>query len=167
MIGKDDDSLGALIHDVAHLLRLVIDREVAQHNLTRAKWLALGMLDRRDGITQAELASELELGNATVGRLVDRLEERGFIERRADPVDRRVNRVFIRPSARPQLKQLEDIASDVRKRALKGLGKADQRQLLWLLEKVKSNLNGSLQRSAVLCLGLAQSMIAQNLSAFV
>ena len=96
MIGKDDNSLGALLHDVAHLLRKKVDREVEPYNLTRAKWQALGVLDRKEGLTQTELAGELELGVATVGRLVERLEARGFIERRPDPIDARVKRLFIR-----------------------------------------------------------------------
>ena len=79
MIGKDDNSLGALLHDVAHQLRVVIDREVAPYNLTRAKWVALGMLDRKEGLTQTELAARLEIGDATVGRLIDRLETRGSL----------------------------------------------------------------------------------------
>ncbi len=159
MIGKEDNSLGALLHDVAHLLRLVIDREVAPFNLTRAKWLALGILDRKEGLTQAELAEELELGNATVGRLVDRLEERGFVERRLDLVDRRMKRIFIRSSARPSLDELEDVAADVRKRAFKGLSRSDQRHLLGYLEIIKNNLNDGMQRSVLLVLSIVQPVL--------
>ena len=141
MIGQDDSSLGALIHDVAHLLRIVIDREVAPFNLTRAKWLALGILDRKEGLTQTELAEELELGNATVGRLLVRLEQRGFVERRPDPEDSRVKRIFIKPSARPELEKLEDVATTVRTAALAGISEAEQRQLSELLKRMKSNLS--------------------------
>jgi len=113
MIGKDDNSLGALLHDVAHLLRTTIDRNVGPYNLTRAKWLALGVLSRKEGLTQTELANELELGVATVGRLVERLEARGFLERRLDPLDARVKRVYIRDAARPELDELEQVAVNV------------------------------------------------------
>lgn len=146
MIGKDSNSLGALLHDVAHLLRITIDREVEPYNLTRAKWQALGVLDRNEGVTQAELARELELGVATVGRLVERLEARGFIERRPDPVDARVKRLFIRDAARPELDELEEVATDVRKSALRGINNAEQAELVRLLKKMKRNL------SALLCL---------------
>lgn len=159
MIGKDDNSLGALLHDVAHLLRTVIDRKVAPYNLTRAKWLALGILDRKEGLTQTELAEELELGNATVGRLVDRLEERGFVERRPDPVDRRIKRIYISRSARPKLDKLEDIAADVRKRALNDLSRADQRRLLGYLQTIKKNLDDGMQRSVLFVLSFAQSVL--------
>ena len=146
MIGKDNNSLGALLHDVAHLLRTTIDREVEPYNLTRAKWQALGVLNRMEGVTQSELASELELGVATVGRLVERLEARGFIERRPDPIDARVKRLFIRDAARPELDELEAVATNVRKSALKGINNAEQAELIRLLRKMKRNL------SALLCL---------------
>ena len=73
MITKHDDLLGTLIHDVAHLLRLDIDRRLKDHNLTRVKWLALGIIANQPHLTQRELAEKMELGNAAVGRLVDRL----------------------------------------------------------------------------------------------
>ena len=141
MIGKDNNSLGALLHDVAHLLRTTIDREVEPYNLTRAKWQALGVLDRKEGVTQSELAKELELGVATVGRLVERLEARGFIERRPDPIDARVKRLFIQDAARPELDELEEVATTVRKSALRGINTAEQAELVRLLRKMKRNLS--------------------------
>lgn len=147
MIGKDDNSLGGLLHDVAHLLRTTIDREVEPHNLTRAKWQALGVLVRHEGLTQTELANELELGVATVGRLVERLEARGFIERRPDPIDARLKRLFIREEARCELDELEQVAASVRKTALKGINRSEQATLVQLLKKIKQNLG------AVLCIG--------------
>lgn len=140
MIGKHDNSLGALIHDVAHLLRTVIDREVAPYNLTRAKWLALGVLDRKEGLTQTELAEALELGNATVGKLLERLEERGFVTRKADDQDSRVKRIFINPAARPRIVELEAVAADVRSTALKKITKSQQKELVALLSTIKANL---------------------------
>ncbi|MZR30010.1 MarR family winged helix-turn-helix transcriptional regulator [Sneathiella litorea] len=140
MLSKKDNTLGTLVHEVAHLLRTHIDRRVEPYNLTRAKWLALGVLDRREGITQTELADYLELDKSTIGRLLDRLEERGFIRREKDPDDRRILRVFIAETAHPVLSELEQVADDVRQQALSGLSKAEQTQLLTLLGKVKANL---------------------------
>lgn len=144
MIGKDDNSLGALLHDVAHALRMTIDRAVEPHNLTRAKWLALGILSRREGLTQAELANELELGAATVGRLVERLEARGFVERKPDPVDARVKRLFVKNEARSELDALEKVSADVRKSALKGISSDEQATLAQLLRRMKQNLGAML-----------------------
>ena len=157
MIGQDNNSLGVLLHDVAHLLRVTIDREVAPYNLTRAKWLALSVLNRKEGMTQTELAAELELGDATVGRLVERLEDRGFIERRPDLFDARVKRLFICEAAQPELFELEIVANDMRAEALRGLTKADQRLLVKYLKTIKKNLSAACQTLVFVVAGVVHS----------
>lgn len=140
MIGKSDDTLGFLVHDVARMLRSLIDRRVEKYNLTRAKWQALGVLDLKEGITQTELATALELERSTVGRLVDRLEKRGFLERRPDPEDRRIFRLYISDVAKPILNDLEHVAEEVRGLALAGLSDEDTAELKRMLKTVKENL---------------------------
>lgn len=62
--------------------------------LTAAQSRILTILERSAGLTQTELAEEAEMEKAPLGRLLDRMEEIGLIERRADPEDRRVRRVY-------------------------------------------------------------------------
>ncbi len=140
MITKNDDLLGTLIHDVAHLLRLDIDRRLSSHNLTRVKWLALGIIHENGPMTQAELAAQLELGHASVGRLVDRLEERGFVTRRADPNDRRSYLLSETRSAKTLLKELSGMSTELREEALKNVAPSDIKTLSKSLKKVKANL---------------------------
>ncbi|MFM1815025.1 MAG: hypothetical protein RLZ98_1720 [Pseudomonadota bacterium] len=155
MINGNKEAVGALLHDVAHLLRTVIDREALPHNLTRAQWLTLEILEKSQGLTQVELAERLELGNPAVGRLIDRLEERGFVERRADPADRRIKRVYLRgETALPILDELREVADDVRDKALKGLSRNEQRQLATILKAMKSNLSGVRARFCLPLVGL-------------
>jgi len=140
MIGKNGDRLGFLVHDVARMLRSLIDRRVEKFNLTRAKWQALGILDLSEGLSQTELANTLELERSTVGRLTDRLEERGFVERRPDPEDRRAFRLYLSDTARPVLDELEDVAEEVRLIALEGLSEPERVELRRMLTIVKGNL---------------------------
>lgn len=140
MITKHDDLLGTLVHDVAHLLRLDIDRRVAPHNLTRIKWLALGIIDRNAGLTQAEVAAELELGAAAVGRLIDRLEDRGFVVRSQSPDDRRAYFLSLTPEAEALVHALDGTAHDLRTDLLEGLSEREVSALNRGLSKLKSNL---------------------------
>jgi len=140
MITKDDDLLGTLIHDVAHLLRHDIDRRLEPHNLTRVKWLALGVLKRHGPMTQAKLSRKMELGNATVGRLVDRLEARAFVKRESGPNDRRSYHVVLTQNATDLLKQLDVTAAKFREEALASLSEAEIAYLNKGLIKLKSNL---------------------------
>jgi len=144
MIGKDEDLLGSLIHDVAHLLRLDIDGRLKAHNLTRVKWLALGVIQDNNDISQSDLAAILELGNATVGRLVDRLVEREFVVRGNDPADRRSYLLSLTPLALSTIQALSDVPGALEDDALIGLSQSDRAGLSRCLLKMKSNLRNRL-----------------------
>lgn len=140
MITKHDDLLGTLIHDVAHLLRLEIDQRVESKNLTRTKWLALGIIDANPGLSQSELAIELELGAAAVGRLVDRLVARNFVERRSTDSDRRAYQLYLTRDARKLITKLDGVSAQLRKDVLRGLEDEDVSRLTHGLQQLKKNL---------------------------
>ena len=110
-----------LLNDVARLVRTVADREARAHGMTRAQWMILFRLRRRDGMTQRELAEVLEVEPITVGRLVDRLEARGLVERRADPRDRRCWRLHLTPAAPPVFAELDEARERVDEEVTRGL----------------------------------------------
>ncbi len=95
-----------LVNDVGRMLRTEADRRARTHNMTRAQWVMLMRLNRQPGLSQKELAELLEVEPITVARLADRLEARSLIERRPDPLDRRVWRLHLLPEAQPLLEQL-------------------------------------------------------------
>ena len=98
--------LGFLIHDVSRLRRKVVDRVLKPLDVTRSQWWVLAFISRKDGLPQTQLANELDVGKVGVGALIDRLESSGFVLRQADPVDRRVKRVFVTKQARGFLEKL-------------------------------------------------------------
>jgi MarR family transcriptional regulator for hemolysin len=101
-----DRDLLIILHDVARLIRTRIDASARAYGMTRAQWIILARLDRQPGMSQNELATICEVEPITVGRLVDRLEARGMVERRADPSDRRVRRLHLLPASEPILKEI-------------------------------------------------------------
>lgn len=86
---------GFLIHDVSRLRRIVVDRALKPLGITRSQWWVLAFLSRRDGMTQTALAADLDLTKVAIGGLIDRMEQAGFVERRADERDARTRRVFL------------------------------------------------------------------------
>jgi DNA-binding MarR family transcriptional regulator len=86
---------GFLIHDVSRLRRIVVDRALKPLGVTRSQWWVLAFLSRHDGMTQTSLASDLDLTKVAIGGLLDRMENSGYVERRADPNDGRARRVFL------------------------------------------------------------------------
>jgi len=77
----------------------------------------------------------------TLVRLLDKLEAAGLVERRPDPADRRVRRLFLTEATGPLLEQLQGLASETREAALAGLTDAERQQLTDLLMKVRGNLS--------------------------
>ena len=101
-----DLRLGYLIHDVSRLRRMMFDRALAPLGITRSQWWVLAFISRKDGLPQTQLANELDVGKVAVGALIDRLESSGFVIRQADPVDRRVKRVYVTKQAKGFLEKL-------------------------------------------------------------
>lgn len=87
--------LGFLIHDVSRLRRTVVDKALKPLGITRSQWWVLTNLSRDQSheMMQTELAQVLDIGKVALGGLLDRLEAAGYIERKADPSDRRAKRV--------------------------------------------------------------------------
>lgn len=145
MSGREPrENIGFIIGDVSRMLRTVYDRRVEPLGLTRAQWRVMARISRQEGCTQTELAAVLEIEKPTVGRLIDRLEANGWVERRPDEKDARTKRVFLTPRAQHILQKMYALADDVLGAALAGLSKKDARQLELSLLQVKANLTGLL-----------------------
>ena len=136
------------IIDVARMLRTYADQLARQFGISRAQWGVLVRLDRSEGLKQSELAEILDLQPISLTRLLDRLAENGLIERRADPNDRRANRLFLRPAARPLLERLAELGKDMMKTVLEGLDPKSNERLLRDLGLVKDNLRSAIARNA-------------------
>jgi len=121
-----DLRLGYLIHDVSRLRRMMFDRALAPLGITRSPWWVLAFISRKDGLPQTQLANELDVGKVAVGALIDRLESSGFVIRQADPVDRRVKRVYVTKQARGFLEKLRKETDKFNARIVDGI---DRRQL--------------------------------------
>jgi DNA-binding MarR family transcriptional regulator len=144
---QDRRAIGFLIADVARLMRASFDRRVRQLGLTRAQWLVLVRLARRPGMTQSELAESLEVERATAGRMVDRLERKAWVERRADTADRRVNRLYLTAEAEAVQARVANLGGDLVDEALVPLAEAERLALAALLERVKVQLHGMAPRA--------------------
>jgi DNA-binding MarR family transcriptional regulator len=133
-------NFGFLLNDVARLLRTAYDRRIRALGLTRAQWWVLTHLFRNDGMTQTELAEVLEIEKPTLGRLLDRLEAKGWVRRTPDARDRRVWRVRLAEEVAPALRTMRVIAAELRRDALAGLSAAERERFVDSLLAIKANL---------------------------
>jgi MarR family transcriptional regulator for hemolysin len=134
--------------DVARMLRTFSDQRARQFGISRAQWVVLIRLDRSEGLKQSELAEILDLQPISLTRLLDRLAANGLIERRPDPNDRRANRLYLMPAARPLIQQLAALGEDMMAGVLEGISPSAQEALLRDLSLMKDNLRAAINRSA-------------------
>jgi MarR family transcriptional regulator for hemolysin len=136
----DGRYLAFLIMEAARLQRTVFDRRVRKIGFTRTQWMALRRVGDQPGVNQSELAELLEVEKATAGRVIDKLETFGWLERRPDDADRRVKRVYLTDLGRRIHSDITPIAEAMVEEELVGLSNKERETLTDLLLTVKQRL---------------------------
>jgi MarR family transcriptional regulator, transcriptional regulator for hemolysin len=134
-------TIGYLIADLSRLYGRVFDRRAAHLGLTRVQWRALKRIHTSEGITQSELADLLDMEPIAVGRVIDRLQKAGFVERRSDPDDRRVWRLHLLPQSDAVMHDIEAVATSVREDCLAGVDPHELETALKVLGQIRENLS--------------------------
>jgi MarR family transcriptional regulator, transcriptional regulator for hemolysin len=140
MVMNSTPTLGFLLHDVARLLRKRFEQRARHLGLTRSQWQTLAYLSRSEGIHQKALAEMLEIEPITLMRVLDKLAERGFVERRKHETDRRIWMLYLTDPARSLLSEIRELGEETRNDALRGISGPDRARLIEMLETMKSNL---------------------------
>jgi MarR family transcriptional regulator for hemolysin len=134
------------IMDVARLLKTYADQRARQFGISRAQWAVLLRINRMEGLKQSALAEMLDLQPISLTRLLDRLANNGLIERRPDPNDRRANRLYLKPAAKPLLDRLSELGADMMETVLEGLDATSIERMLEELGVLKDNLRRAINR---------------------
>ncbi|MGA3403569.1 MAG: MarR family transcriptional regulator [Acetobacteraceae bacterium] len=135
-------TLGFLLRDTSRLMRrrfVQRSREVGLP-INRSEASVLVHVDREPGMSQAQLAEQMDLEAISLVRLIDSLQAAGLIERRPHAHDRRIRTLWLTEAAQPILAQVRAVAEDVRAQAFVGIPAAEREVLLDLLVSVRSNL---------------------------
>lgn len=133
------ESPGLLINKLAHAMALEMDRRLKDHDVTMSQWAVLKQLWRQEGRSQVELQELLGLDGATVTGLVQRMTHLGLIQRRPDPGDKRVQRVFLTERGRA-LEQITGIfEEEVNAHALEGFSVDERAFFIRLLTRALQN----------------------------
>jgi DNA-binding MarR family transcriptional regulator len=126
--------------ETSRLLRGVVEQRLRPYGMTRAQFATLARLDRQDGLAQHELAEALEVQPIAMVRLVDQLSAEGLVERRNDPADRRVNRLYITGAGRERTREMESFKKAMGEELFEGFAEADILQLLEDFDRLHANL---------------------------
>jgi DNA-binding MarR family transcriptional regulator len=111
--------------ETGHALRKAFGRRAASVGVTGAQWKVLFKLTLKPGLRQTDLADMLDLEPISLTRQIDRLQEAGFVERSADPADRRAWRLHVTAKAEPIVAKLRAIADEMMRDAFTGVDPKD------------------------------------------
>jgi len=135
------DRLGFLLNDATRLLRKRFKARATEYGLSVAQWRLLFRLVREEGVPQARLAELLEIEPISVSRLLDRMEQAGWIVRRPSDSDRRVRMVYPTDKTRCAYVSIRKLADGIYDEAMAGLDEAQRETLLHGLRVVVDNLS--------------------------
>lgn len=137
---KLDDSIGFWINVVAGKMKNELNRSISKYNITAEQWAVLSRLWEEQGVTQKDLAERTGKDQPNTGRILDKLEKKGLVNRVPDTQDRRIVLVFLTDTGWELKEKLIPIATDVLIRAQRGIDGKDITYLKQILEKISRNI---------------------------
>ena len=138
-----DRALGFWIHRAHQALRNEMYRAFREvgADVTPEQWAVLVRLWERDGRTQQELCDATFRDKPTMSRIVDVLERRKLVQRRADPDDARTRQVVLTPAGTELRRTLVPAARGMVKRMLRGIDAKDAAVTRRTLEAIFANVS--------------------------
>jgi MarR family transcriptional regulator, transcriptional regulator for hemolysin len=132
-----------MLHELSRIISVHFDRVMGAHDLTHAQWWALMHIFQHEGATQSEIANIMQLGRASAGSVIERLEKKGWLERRPDPSDNRVKRVYLRDAAVPIFLLMNEEGQRIFKTWMAGIEPDAEGKMLAGLRRIKANAETS------------------------
>lgn len=109
--------------------------QAAGFELTSVQFAALDVVAQQPGIDQASLAATISFDRATIGGVVDRLEQKGLVERTVSPDDRRARLLHLTAAGRRQLAALRPVVEALQAEILAPLSAKERAAFLALARK--------------------------------
>jgi DNA-binding MarR family transcriptional regulator len=100
----------------------------------------LRLLASNDGISQRDMAETLHLARPTITKMLQAMERGGMIERRTDPDDQRLTRVYLTDSGRTRERALRAVSAEYVEQTIGTLSEDDRRELARLLEQLSESI---------------------------
>jgi DNA-binding MarR family transcriptional regulator len=136
----DPKSLQHLLGQVCHLHHGRIRSQFRALGLYRGQPGVLEALVEEDGLSHSELAAWMHVAPATITKMIQRMEKSGYVERREDPEDLRISRVYLTEAGRAIRADLQTVFKAVDAETFAGFSAAERAELERLLSKIRLNL---------------------------
>jgi len=109
--------------------------QAAGIDLTSVQFAALDAIAEQPGTDQASLSAAIGFDRATIGGVIDRLEQKGLVQRIVSPQDRRARQLSLTPEGRRLLAASRPVVEALQAEILAPLSPAEQARFLALAHK--------------------------------
>lgn len=134
-----DQQFGRLLKRVHQLWHQVINERLRPRGMSHSQWRVVLEVSRSGApMTQSALAAELGVESPTMVRLLDRLEQKGWITRAPCPTDRRARYVELTARARRLATEIEVVVCEVRQALLRDLRSSEVADCIAALSKIEA-----------------------------
>jgi len=136
-----ENSVGFLVNVTAKAFQKALDAELRKNvGVTLSQWRVIVTLVLQPGLTQKEIADKVGIEGATLVPVIDKMEKEGFLKRKPDSKDRRVNRIYLTPKADSLWSSMTESALRIRKISTKDISEDQIKNTLDILRKISKNL---------------------------
>ncbi|WP_042196146.1 MarR family winged helix-turn-helix transcriptional regulator [Paenibacillus camerounensis] len=137
---KQLQTLGYWLHHTSALHKRAFATETKKFGLTTEQYGLLLQLRDREKVSQKKLAGLIHKDQATTGKIVEKLEVKGFLKRLPDPSDRRAFQLYISDNGREVLNELIPIAETLETQAWEGITAEEMQLFESIMHRLQDNL---------------------------
>jgi DNA-binding MarR family transcriptional regulator len=137
---RETETLGQLLSQICRLNHVRMHALLDEIGLYRGQPHVLRALWEQEGLTHSRLAHTLHRSAATMTNMIKRMEKAGFVERRPDPADERVSRVYLTDAGRAIQDRVQQVWREAEAQAFAGFSEQERAQLQQIFAQVRDNL---------------------------
>ncbi|XOV85404.1 MAG: MarR family winged helix-turn-helix transcriptional regulator [bacterium] len=141
---EDGHQAPRTIHEMSLFISRIFNREMKELGLTQTQWTVLYQLYLGGEQTQTDLANALSTTKPPLGKVIDKLEQTGWVHRRQNPEDRRQNLVSLTDKVSPLIDRLERIVANIAEIAMVDFSQEQRAQFISYLSASHTNLLNAL-----------------------
>lgn len=136
-----ESSVGFIVNTTAKAFQKALDAELRKNvGVTISQWRVISTLTRQPGITQKEIADRVGIESSTLVPIIDKMEKDGFVKRKLDNEDRRINRIYLTTKADDLWNSMIKCALRIRTLSTKEISEEQIKTTLDVLRKISKNL---------------------------
>ena len=141
MTGNSDaESLDRLFSQICRLKHARVHTLYEALGLYRGQPRVLHALWDQEGLTHTDLSRRLRVQPATITKMIQRMEKAGFVERRNDPDDQRVSRVYLAAAGRAVREDVQRVWRRLEEEAFSGFAEEERVLLREFFVRIRDNL---------------------------